>query len=42
VREAQLEVLPKPNVACVVTLAYTPVEGTGNVLDVAAETAQFP
>lgn len=42
IREAQLEVLPKPNVVCIVSLAYTPAEGAGNVLDMAAATAQFP
>ena len=42
VRGSQLAVLPKPNVACIVTLSYTSSEGAGNYLNVAAATAQFP
>jgi hypothetical protein len=39
---SQLEVLPKPDKACFVTLTVGPGESAGNVLGVAAETAQFP
>jgi len=42
VRGAQLEVLPKPNVLCVVTLGFSSPETAGNYLAVAAATAQFP
>ena len=37
--ESQLEVLPKPNKACFVTVTG---ESEGNVVSVAAATAQFP
>jgi len=42
VRGAQLEVLPKPDVICAVTLSFSPPETAGNYLAVAAATAQFP
>jgi hypothetical protein len=42
VQESQLEVLPKPNVACYVTLSYSSPQTPGNYLAVAAATAQFP
>jgi len=40
--ESQLEVLPKSDVGCFVTLSYSGSEGAGNYLAVAAATAQFP
>jgi hypothetical protein len=39
---SQLEVLPKANVACFVTLSVDASESAGNILSVAAATAQFP
>jgi hypothetical protein len=39
---SQLEVLPKPNVACFVTLSVGEGESAGNILSTAAVTAQFP
>lgn len=39
---AQLEVLPKPDTACFVTLSTSSSESQGNILAVAAATAQFP
>lgn len=39
---SQLEVLPKPNVACFVTLSVDASEPAGSILSVAAATAQFP
>jgi hypothetical protein len=39
---SQLEVLPKPDKACFVTLTVVTGESAGNVLSVAAATAQFP
>jgi hypothetical protein len=39
---AQLEVLPKSDVACFVTLSYSGSQSAGNYLAVAAATAQFP
>ena len=39
---SQLEVLPKANVACFVTLSVDASEPAGNILSVAAATAQFP
>jgi hypothetical protein len=39
---SQLEVLPKPDKACFVTLTVSQGESAGNVLSVAAATAQFP
>jgi hypothetical protein len=39
---AQLEVLPKPDKACFVTLTYGSPRDEGNYLSVAAATAQFP
>ena len=39
---SQLEVLPKPDDVCFVTLAYDGSESAGDVLTTAAETAQFP
>jgi hypothetical protein len=38
---SQLEVLPKPNKACVVTVTVAQGESAGNVVSVAAATAQF-
>jgi hypothetical protein len=40
--ESQLEVAPKPNDACSVTLAVVPGESAVNILGTAAATAQFP
>ncbi len=40
--ESQLEVLPKPNVLCSVTLAVVAGDSTGNIISTAAATAQFP
>jgi hypothetical protein len=42
VQGAQLEVLPKPDVFCVVTLTFNGTQTQGNYLAVAAATAQFP
>lgn len=42
VQGAQLEVLPKPDVICTVTLSFSSPETAGNYLAVAAATAQFP
>jgi hypothetical protein len=42
VRGAQLEVLPKPNKACFVTLSRSGTQSAGDYLAVAAATAQFP
>jgi hypothetical protein len=42
VQGAQLEVLPKPDVFCVVTLTFNSTQTQGNYLAVAAATAQFP
>jgi hypothetical protein len=39
---SQLEVLPKPNDACFVTVSVGKGESAGNVLSTAAATAQFP
>lgn len=39
---SQLEVLPKPDKACYVTATVVKGESEGNVLSVAAATAQFP
>ena len=39
---SQLEVLPKPDDACFVTLAFDASESAGSVLSTAAATAQFP
>jgi hypothetical protein len=39
---SQLEVLPRPDKACFVTLTVSQGESAGNVLSVAAATAQFP
>jgi hypothetical protein len=39
---SQLEVLPKPDKACYVTVTAGQGEAEGNVLSVAAATAQFP
>lgn len=39
---SQLEVLPKPDVGCFVTLSYSGSESPGNYLAVAAATAEFP
>lgn len=39
---AQLEVLPKPDKACFVTLTFGSPQNEGNYLSVAAATAQFP
>ena len=39
---SQLEVLPKPNSACFVTLTLGQGESAGNILSTAAATAQFP
>lgn len=39
---SQLEVLPKANAACFVTLSVDASEPAGNILSVAAATAQFP
>jgi hypothetical protein len=39
---SQLEVLPKPNQACYVTVSVTKGESIGDVLSTAAATAQFP
>lgn len=40
--ESQLEVMPKPNKVCTVTLSVAAGESAGNILSVAAATAQFP
>ena len=40
--ETQLEVLPKPDKACFVTVTVGKGESMGNVRSVAAATAQFP
>lgn len=42
VRESQLEVLPKPDLGCFVTLSYSSSEGAGKYLAIAAATAEFP
>ena len=42
VQGAQLEVLPKPDVICTVTLSFSSHQTAGNYLAVAAATAQFP
>jgi hypothetical protein len=42
VQGAQLEVLPKPDVVCYVTLSFSSPQTPGNYLAVAAATAQFP
>lgn len=39
---SQLEVLPKPDKLCTVTLSIAKGESAGNILGVAATTAQFP
>jgi hypothetical protein len=39
---SQLEVLPKPNDACFVTLSVGKGESAGNILSTAAATAEFP
>jgi hypothetical protein len=39
---SQLEVLPKPDQACYVTVTVGEGESAGNILSVAAATAQFP
>jgi hypothetical protein len=39
---SQLEVLPKADKACFVTLTVSAEESAGNILAVAAQTAQFP
>jgi hypothetical protein len=39
---AQLDVLPKPDVFCFVTLSFSSPQSQGNYLAVAAATAQFP
>lgn len=39
---SQLEVLPKPDKLCTVTVAVAKGESAGNILGVAAATAQFP
>ena len=39
---AQLEVLPKPNDVCFVTLTFDADESAGSILSTAAATAQFP
>jgi hypothetical protein len=39
---SQLEVLPKPDKACFVTLTVVQGQSAGNILDVAAATARFP
>jgi hypothetical protein len=40
--ESQLEVMPKPDKVCTVTLSVAAGESAGNILSVAAATAQFP
>jgi hypothetical protein len=40
--ESQLEVMPKQNKVCTVTLTVAAGESAGNILSVAAATAQFP
>ena len=42
VRGAQLEVLPKPDRACFVSLSHSGAQSAGSYLAVAAATAQFP
>jgi hypothetical protein len=42
VQGAELVVLPKPGVACFVTLSFSSPQTAGNYLAVAAATAQFP
>ena len=39
---SQLEVLPKSNDACFVTLSFDASEAAGNILSIAAATAEFP
>ena len=39
---SQLEVLPKPDKACFVTLTVVHGQSADNILSVAAATAQFP